>query len=120
MPAVTRTLALLAAAAAGLGGCSIGSNDASSGDGDVQSDTLACLTDEKGLEARAVEEEDTILVGDPDTGPRIVFYLTAGEAEAAQFEGDGEGAEHIGAALLFVRQGTDDVLEDVENCLGEQ
>ena len=53
-------------------------------------------------------------MGDPETGPRIVFYLTSGQAEAAQFEGDGEGAEQIGSALLFVRQATEDELEKLE------
>ena len=37
-----------------------------------------------------------------DAGPHIKFYLTAGEAEADQFQGDGEGAEQIGGALLYV------------------
>ena len=58
-------------------------------------------------------------MGDPKTGPRIVFYLTAGEAEARQFEGDAEGSEQIGSALLYVRDGSDDVLGDVESCLGD-
>ena len=55
----------------------------------------------------------------PSTGPRIVFYLTSGQAEAAQFEGQGEGAEQIGSALLFVRDGTDDELEKIEHCLND-
>ena len=36
------------------------------------------------------------MIGDGADAPRIKFFLTAGEAEAAQFEGDGEGAEQIG------------------------
>ena len=55
----------------------------------------------------------------PGPGPRIVFYLTSGQAEAAQFEGQGEGAEQIGSALLFVRDGTDDELEKIERCLND-
>jgi len=102
-----------------LPGCSVGSNDASSDDEDTLTATLTCLTDEKDLAARASGEQE-ILVGDPESGARIVFYLTAGEAEAVQFEGDAEGAEQIGSALLHVREGSDEDLEAVEECLADQ
>jgi hypothetical protein len=113
-------LALLLALAAALAGCSIGSDDGSpSGDdADQRATALACLSDEKKLDART-DGDDAILVGDPRRGPRIVFYLTSGEAEAAQFEGNGEGSEQIGSALLYVRHGSDDELEDVESCLAD-
>ena len=42
---------------------------------------------------------------DPDTEPRIEFFVTSGEAEGRQFQGNAQGAEHIGNALLFVRDG---------------
>ena len=45
----------------------------------------------------AREDGDTEVVVD---GARIRFYLTAAEAEAAQFRGDGEGAEQIGQAVF--------------------
>ena len=77
---------------------------------------LECLREEKGVDARPAGPSG-IQVGDPATGPRVRFYLTSGEAEAAQFKGTQEGSEHIGSALLFVREGSDDVLEDVEACL---
>lgn len=107
---------------AGLSAC--GSDDAG---GDDESDTragvLTCLTDEKGLDARLEGDEEIQLTDDPD-GPRIRFYLTAGEAEAAQFEGDGEGSEQIGAALLFVEPevnpDTEALLADAEVCLADQ
>ena len=108
--------ALVALAAAGLAAC--GSSDAGplSDDSDKQAAALACLNDEKGLDAR--EEGDTEVVVD---GARIRFYLTAAEAEAAQFRGEGEGAEQIGQALLFVEPEVtpegEDLLEDVEACL---
>ena len=58
-----------------------------------------------------------------DAGPHVRFYLTAAEAEAAQFRGAGEGAEQIGSALLFVDPEvdpkTEDVLKAVEGCLAE-
>jgi predicted small lipoprotein YifL len=108
--------ALVAVAAAAVAAC--GSSDAGplSDDSDKQAAALACLTDEKGLDAR--EDGDTEVVVD---GARIRFYLTAAEAEAAQFRGDGEGAEQIGQALLFVEPevtpGGEELLEDVEACL---
>jgi hypothetical protein len=116
--AVKRALLLLALAAAGLPGCSLGSDSAEPGDDDAdkRGAAIACLTEQKHLEA-SEHGDNQILVGDATSGPRIVFYLTSGQAEAAQFEGDGEGAEQIGSALLFVRKGSDDVLEDVEACL---
>jgi len=54
---------------------------------------------------------------------RVKFYLTAAAAEAAQFQGEGEGAEQIGSALLFVGPEvdpkTEDILKDVEGCLAD-
>ena len=40
--------------------------------------------------------------------------------DAVQFEGDAEGAEQIGSALLHVREGSDEDLEAVEECLADQ
>jgi hypothetical protein len=77
---------------------------------------LNCLTGHEGLDAR-LEGKEEIVVGSGDDGPRIRFYLTGGESEAAQFEGRAEGSEQIGSALLFVRKGSDDELEHVEFCL---
>ena len=115
-----RPLVLLLVPALALAAC--GSDDAAplSEDAPAREVVLACLTDEKGVEAREDGEND-LLVGSEAEGPRIRFYLTAAEAEAAQFRGDGEGAEQIGQALLFVEpevsEESDDLLEDVEACL---
>jgi hypothetical protein len=101
-------------------GC--GSSDAAPGvdESDKPGTTIACL-DEQGITAR-VEGEDENEVA-LDAGPRIRFYLTAAEAEAAQFRGEGEGAEQIGSALLFVDPevdpDTEDLLKDVEGCLAD-
>ena len=103
-------------------GC--GSNDAApvGDDSDTRAVALACITDQKGIDAR-LDGDDEIDLGGAATGTHIKFYLTAGEAEAAQFEGNGEGAEQIGAALLFVEPevdpDTEDILGDVEKCLAE-
>jgi hypothetical protein len=119
---VKRPLLLLPLLLPILAGC--GSNDAApAGDeSDTRARALACITEEKGVEARE-DGDDEIVVNGVEDGPRIRFYLTAGEAEAAAFEGDGEGAEQIGAALLFVapevHEETEDLLKDVEDCLAE-
>jgi hypothetical protein len=119
---VKRTLPLIPVLLAVLAGC--GSDDAapSGDDSDKRTMALECLTEDKGVEARLEGDDEIVLNGD-ENGPRIRFYLTAGEAEAAAFEGDGEGAEQIGAALLYVEpevhEETEDLLEDVENCLAD-
>jgi hypothetical protein len=117
---VKQALVLVALGLAALPGCAIGSSDGSGNadDSDKQAVALDCLTKDKGLDARD-DGDNAITVDNPKTGPRIVFYLTSGEAEARQFEGDAEGSEQIGSALLFVRDGSDDVLNDVESCLDD-
>jgi hypothetical protein len=108
--------------AAALAGC--GSNDAGpvADDADKRAVALECLTEDKGVDARLEGDEWIVLDGD-QTGPRIRFFLTAGEAEAEQFEGRGEGAEQIGSALLFVkpeiREHTEDLLKSAEECLSD-
>jgi hypothetical protein len=109
-------LPLGCAAAFAAGSC--GGPDYDADPNDKRAVALECLTETKGLDAR-LDGKDAIVVGDGESGPRIRFFLTSGEAEAEQFEGRGEGAEHIGNALLFTRQGSEEVLADVENCLDE-
>lgn len=114
------TLSLVAVAAA-LAACG-SSDDPTAGrpstvdENDDRAVAIDCLTRVRGLDAR-LEGEHDVVVGDGDEGPRIRFFLTGGEAEARQFEGNAEGSEQIGNMLLFVREGSDDVLEDVEFCL---
>ena len=115
------TLALLAVACALLAaGC--GSNAKTSGNGpnadDKRAAALNCLKNQQKL-AVSLIGSDSLQVGDPATGPRIKFFLTGGEAEAAQFEGRGEGSEQIGPALLFVRKAGDDQLKQIETCLDD-
>jgi|SRR5215211_679287 len=112
-----RALPLLLVAAA-LPGCGIGSNDASPGEGDTRSVVMACL-DQEGVPAREEGDHD-VVIGDGPGAPRIKFFLTAGESEAAQFQGEGEGTEQIGAAWLYVNDGSDDLLKPVEDCLADQ
>jgi hypothetical protein len=119
---VKRPLLALALLLAALAGC--GSSDA--GGSDDESDqrvaALECLTDEKGIDAH-LDGEHEIVMDDGEDGTRIKFFLTAGEAEAASFLGRGEGAEQIGAALLYVEpeipEETEELLENAEDCLAE-
>jgi hypothetical protein len=114
-PVLALPLALLAIA-----GC--GSSDAAPvvDESDVPGTALACLEEKDIAATRKGESGNELLL---DAGPRIRFYLTAAEAEAAQFQGKGEGAEQIGSALLFIDpeldSETEDILEDVEGCLAE-
>ncbi|HYP48374.1 MAG TPA: hypothetical protein VEQ61_07015 [Thermoleophilaceae bacterium] len=110
-------LAAIALCVLVLPGCGAGSDDGDSGaeDGDKRAATFACLRSAD-VDAR-LAGENLIEVGDARSGPRIRFYLTGGEAEAAQFQGEQEGSEQIGRALLFVRDGSEDLLEQIESCL---
>ena len=103
-------LALVLVLVAALAGC--GSEDAGTDDdADKRALALECITEEKDL------------VADGGDGFRIRFFLTADEALGEQFKGDAEGAEQIGNALLFVkpelREEDEELLADVESCLGE-
>jgi hypothetical protein len=110
------------AIAAGTAGCSL-ANDNGGGSGgpnpnDKRAVALACIRNGKGLEAHLTGQK-SIQVDGP-SGPRVEFFVSSGEAEALQFQGDAQGAEQVGAALLFVNDGSDDVLEKLEDCLAKQ
>jgi hypothetical protein len=110
-------LLLLAVAIAGCG-----SNDAAPAvdESDKPGSTVACL-DAQGVTAHVEGKDKNEVV--LDTGPRVKFYLTAASAEAAQFQGEGEGAEQIGSALLFIDpeldQKTEDAVKVAEGCLAD-
>ena len=105
-----------------LAGCSLGSEDAGGGNNlDNRTATMQCIQDAGIDNARLVgpDGEQEIVIGDSAKAPRVKFFLTAGEAEAEQFQGRGEGAEQIGGTLLLVGDGSDDQLEPVEKCLAD-
>ena len=58
-------------------------------------------------------------IGAPPTGATIRFEPTPGAAEALQIKGvrSAQGAELIGAALLFPHNAPDSQLTAIENCL---
>jgi hypothetical protein len=104
-----------------LPGCGIGSEDAAPDDADIRTAMMTCF-EQEGVDAHFEGDEgnEDIVIGDGPGAPRVRFFLTAGESEAAQFEGRGEGTEQIGAAWLYANEGDDDTLEKVENCLADQ
>jgi hypothetical protein len=118
---VKRFLAPLLLALVALSGCSLGSSDAGGrNDTDDRTATMECLSD-AGVTARldGPANDQQIVIGDSADPPHIKFFLTAGEAEAEQFQGHGEGAEQIGGTLLYVGDGSDDELKPVEKCLAD-
>jgi hypothetical protein len=117
---VKRPLLALPFVLLAVAGC--GSSDAapSVDESDVPGSALACL-ESKGIAAERNPKRDNELL--LDAGPRVKFYLTAAEGEAAQFRGKGEGAEQIGSALLFVDPevdpDTEEILSETEKCLAD-
>jgi hypothetical protein len=106
----------LALAPAGCGSSEESSTDEGPDPNDKRAVALDCFVNEEGLDAELVGDQ-SVQVGGPG-GPRVEFFLSSGEATSQQFKGEAQGAEQIGAALLFVGDGTDDELEAMENCLG--
>ncbi len=80
-------------------------------------DYLKCIRDQ-GLSAVEVGATG-IQVGQPPAGPTIRFLPTPGAATAAQIAGSTQGAEVIGAALLYPNQGSNGELQSIESCLGQ-
>ena len=64
----------------------------------------AGLHHQRRASTRALVGEQSIQVDGPG-GPRVEFFVSSGEAEARQFQGEAQGAEQVGAALLFVNDG---------------
>ena len=58
-------------------------------------------------------------IGAAPGGPTVVFTPTAGAAQAQQIDGNAQGAEVIGPALLYPNQGSPGELSQIEDCLGQ-
>ncbi len=113
-------IAAACAVAASAAGCGLGDDSGGSGGGpnDKRAVALGCITNRAGLDARLTGEK-SIQVDGPK-GPRVEFFVSSGEAEALQFQGEAQGAQQVGAALLFVNQADDETLEKIEECLADQ
>jgi hypothetical protein len=59
----------------------------------------------------------SIQINSVPTGPTVVFEPTPGRAESDQMEGEVEGAEVIGSALIYPHEATDKLMKKVESCL---
>jgi len=113
--AATCGLALLGAS--GCGGRGGGSAAAGPDPNDKRAVALICIR-EAGLPARLAGEKSIQVDG--LGGPKVEFFVSSGEAEGKQFQGGAQAAEHIGAALLFVNQASEEQLMKVETCLEDQ
>ena len=64
-------------------------------------------------------QSNKLQVGQLPSGPTIVFEPTAGIAEGRQIQGRAQGAEVIGAALLYLNGAASREVTVIENCLGQ-
>jgi hypothetical protein len=76
---------------------------------------LKCIRD-RGLSATEVGTTG-IQVGQAPAGATIRFLPTPGAATAAQIDGNTQGAEVIGAALLYPNRASNSELQPIEGCL---
>jgi len=58
-------------------------------------------------------------IGTKPYGPTVHFTPTPGAAQEFQIDGQVEGAEVIGAALLYPNKASDGLLEKVEDCIAK-
>lgn len=116
-----RAIALAAACALSVFAAACGGDGGGGGTlnpADKRGAAFGCITREKGIDARLEGDKAIQVEGRGD--PRVEFFVSSGEAEARQFQGEAQGAEQIGAALLFVRRASDEDLEQIEDCLSRQ
>jgi hypothetical protein len=81
-------------------------------------DYLKCIRD-RGFSAAEIGATG-IQVGQLPGGPTIRFLPTPGAATAAQIAGSTQGAEVIGAALLYPNRASDTELQAIESCLDQR
>ena len=53
------------------------------------------------------------------SGPTVTFEPTPGDAQGVQIQGEAQGAEVIGSALLYPNQAPDKLLSAVEDCVAK-
>jgi hypothetical protein len=58
-------------------------------------------------------------VGAAPSGPTVSFEPTPGDAQGVQIQGEAQGAEVIGSALVYPNQATDSLMAVVESCVGK-
>jgi hypothetical protein len=110
-----------ALSALALSACSVTANTTAGrgrvADPRTQAGRLECLRAHH-LTVAEVGSSD-LQVGPLPAGPTIRFTPTSGAAQAAQIEGQSQGAEVIGSALLYPNQAPDSELKTIENCVAQ-
>ncbi|MBV9339086.1 MAG: hypothetical protein JO262_07465 [Solirubrobacterales bacterium] len=66
-----------------------------------------------------VTSPTTLQVGPARSGATILFRATPGAAQADQINGDAQGAEVIGTAVVYPHQASDAELNPIEDCLAQ-
>ncbi|HWD85467.1 MAG TPA: hypothetical protein VG321_06930 [Solirubrobacteraceae bacterium] len=66
---------------------------------------------------RASGARPAFQVGTAPTDPTVIFEPTQQAATGVQIVGQAQGAEVIGAALVYPNQASDSVIQQVENCM---
>lgn len=84
---------------------------------DPRAKHLPCLRQQK-IPFTEVGRTD-IQIGTAPSGPTVSFTATPGSAQAVQIDGQDQGAEVIGSALLYPNQAPDNLLSAVEACLSQ-
>jgi hypothetical protein len=91
---------------------------------DPRSKHVACLEQAHvafHLEQRTVAGKvlPSFQVGTAPSGPTVSFEPTPGDAQGIQIQGEAQGAEVIGSALLYPNQASDHLLSTVEDCVAK-
>jgi hypothetical protein len=61
----------------------------------------------------------SVQVDSAPTGPTVSFEPTPGDAQGVQIQGEAQGAEVIGSALVYPNQASDKLLTVVESCVAK-
>ncbi len=91
---------------------------------DPRTKHTACLTQEHipfTLKQRTVAGKalPSFQVETAPSGPTVSFEPTPGDAQGVQIQGEAQGAEVIGSALLYPNQAPDGLLSAVEGCVAK-
>jgi hypothetical protein len=58
-------------------------------------------------------------VGTAPAGPTVIFEPTPGDAQGVQIQGEAQGAEIIGSALVYPNAAPDGLMSVVESCVAK-
>lgn len=91
---------------------------------DARSKHTACLEQAHiafHLEQRTVAGKvlPSFQVDTAPAGPTVSFEATPGAAQGVQIQGEAQGAEVIGSALVYPNQAPDSLMNIVESCVGK-